>query len=455
MMRRFVAALAGFIMISCSDNPAAPAIGRIDVTIEILGRSLDRDGLEIVLEGQTPARVVGTRWLRHLWYELPYSSYRVHLNGLAENCMAEGGSSRVVSLESEAKAVHFTVTCAGTGVDVTLDREGTDFPFAFDVKIGNQPARRISLDETLQVDLEPGQHSVMLTGLLENCIAEGPTVRTVDVKPRDIVPITFAIACSRTPKQMAFVLDTVVNYRAESWIMTADEHGRNIVPIARGRNPVWGPDGRITYSAAECDYYYGTCTGGLETIDPETRSVAVLEHGSAGLMPSWSPDGKLLAFTSVHSGTALLALGANGPTAFRVDGFNARHATWSPDGKRLAFECLTEINRTRICVVDYAAGTPVALTHEPYVDTDPAWTPAGDRIAFTTTRFGTGPSIALMNPDGTEITRVTAGCDPTWSPDAARLIFCGFDGLYSISPDGTQLQRLTTGIHRSPAMRPK
>ncbi len=96
--------------------------------------------------------------------------------------------------------------------------------------------------------------------------------------------------------------------------------------------------------------------------------------------PSWSPDGKRIAFTSGRNG-----IGGNRDIyVMDADGGNQRnltkhpdadwHPVWSPDGKRIAFVSnrSRDLNRD-IYVMDADGSNPRNLTNHPNDDEDPAW----------------------------------------------------------------------------------
>ena len=179
-----------------------------------------------------------------------------------------------------------------------------------------------------------------------------------------------------------------------------------------------------------------------------------------------------------------------------------------PSGTRFAFGCRIDgdsLADEEICLVN-ADGTSFGLlTHNEYLDTYPAWSPQGDRIAYLSwpdstldiwlmdanganrhrfydsgshdgdlswvgnrIAFTTGSRIWLMNDDGTSPTQVTdpprAGewgnavlpfgdYDPRISPDGSRIVFermvddstvHGNYDLFSINQDGTVETRLTS-----------
>jgi Tol biopolymer transport system component len=104
------------------------------------------------------------------------------------------------------------------------------------------------------------------------------------------------------------------------------------------------------------------------------------------------------------------------------------------------------------------------LTTDSVPDTLPAWSPDGRRIAFVR---GTFPDldIYVMNADGSGLTQLTSGpaydSGPAWSPDGTKIAFSsnregGYD-VYSMNPDGTAIANLTgddSGGGFSPAWSP-
>ena len=66
------------------------------------------------------------------------------------------------------------------------------------------------------------------------------------------------------------------------------------------------------------------------------------------------------------------------------------------------------------------------LTVNDAVDSSPAWSPDGRRIAFDSTRDGNF-EIYVMNADGSGVTRLTNNDAwdwyPDWSPDGRRIAF--------------------------------
>ncbi|MCC6404513.1 MAG: PD40 domain-containing protein [Fimbriimonadaceae bacterium] len=117
----------------------------------------------------------------------------------------------------------------------------------------------------------------------------------------------------------------------------------------------------------------------------------------------------------------------------------------SPDGMTLAFSWQGDI-----WTVPSSGGRATRLTVHPADDSNPVWSPVGDRIVFASNRFGSLDAYS-MTPDGDDLHRLTyeAGSEyPTAvSPDGSLVIgysnsFGRLD-LFSVSMKGGDAVRLT------------
>jgi Tol biopolymer transport system component len=83
---------------------------------------------------------------------------------------------------------------------------------------------------------------------------------------------------------------------------------------------------------------------------------------------------------------------------------------------------------------------------------EPAWSPDGTRIAFTSNRTGRS-GIYVMQSDGTQTRRLSISdaddVRPSWSPDGGRIVFArsGLGRLYVIDSDGRNLRAITQGVY--------
>jgi len=164
--------------------------------------------------------------------------------------------------------------------------------------------------------------------------------------------------------------------------------------------------------------------------------------------PVWSPDGRWIACSV---GPTFAGVGARVDIwKFRPDGSGAVNLTegsgasngfpyFSPDGSRLLFRSDREDGDMEIYIMDAKGdadgGDPVRLTRHAGTDTMPAFSPAGDRIGFTSEVEGDFEIHTLeIGPNGQsgEPRRVThsPGRDmhPKFSPDGKWLVFASERG---------------------------
>jgi serine/threonine protein kinase/Tol biopolymer transport system component len=164
--------------------------------------------------------------------------------------------------------------------------------------------------------------------------------------------------------------------------------------------------------------------------------------------PSWSPDGMRLVFVSpchissegrpldISEGpikdAALYLIDADGSNlvALPTEPGGDSEPAWSPDGQRLAFTSLRE-GKPLLYVMDLMDQSVKRLT-EPSPDFDaarqPAWSPFGNQIAFAKKRVDTY-QIWTVTDAGQGLQPISRGGQqywdfaPAWSPDGKALFF--------------------------------
>ncbi len=161
----------------------------------------------------------------------------------------------------------------------------------------------------------------------------------------------------------------------------------------------------------------------------------VTAHKTVSLSPAWSPTGDAVAYTSFFSsrpGVYLVDLLTGRKSPVVTEGtFNAS-PSFSPDGRRIAFARSLPGGNIEIFVADRDGVGLRQLTNARGIDTNPAWSPTGRQIAFTSDRGGS-PQIYIMDSEGTNIERVSRtgryNDGAAWSPDGERVAFAQRAGI--------------------------
>ena len=179
--------------------------------------------------------------------------------------------------------------------------------------------------------------------------------------------------------------------------------------------------------------------------------------------PVWSPDSQQVLFTSEReTGREVFVMNLDGSGQDRLSNNAGRENStpaWSPNGEKIAFTSYQgDLN---ISTINANGSVEIVLTDNPADDASPAWSPDGTKIAFHSWRDGDS-EIYVMNADGTEPERLTfdsaADFEPSWSRDGTKIVFesqrDGERGIYSINTDGTGLTRITHQGDSSPAWSP-
>jgi len=184
---------------------------------------------------------------------------------------------------------------------------------------------------------------------------------------------------------------------------------------------------------------------------------------SINLSPRWSPDGRMIAYTSYRNGNPDLFVlnfdSGRRDVLSAQQGLNATPA-WSPDGQWLVF-AMSASGGTNLFLLPKTGGTPKALTTGPAISVSPSFSPNGRQIVFNSDRGGT-PQIYVIDVDGSNLRRLTFqgsyNASPRWSPRGEKIVFmCQVAGyqVCLINPDGSGLQQLTTaGRNEEPTWSP-
>jgi Tol biopolymer transport system component len=146
--------------------------------------------------------------------------------------------------------------------------------------------------------------------------------------------------------------------------------------------------------------------------------------------PSWSPDGKQMAFYAYRSGNRdVWVLPLDGGPARQLTNDPAADTMprWSPDGREILFLSWRSLP-SGIWIVPAAGGEPRQIDIPAMLHAGPAvWSADGQWVALSLTRPGEAARLWRARVDGSKVEPVTVGAagDPVWSPDGRQLFFLG------------------------------
>ena len=263
----------------------------------------------------------------------------------------------------------------------------------------------------------------------------------------------------------------------EIYVMDADgKHQRRLTNNpASDHSPSWSPDGKRIAFVSDRDGHPDRITGWhtpeIYVMNADGSNPQNLTNNPAeDTSPSWSPDGKRIAFDSNRDGPfnwEIYVMDADGGNLQNLtnnpddDGWpDDRYPSWSPDGQRIVFSARRDGHvenkfavTYEIYVMDSDGGNQQRLTENRKNDESPSWSPDGQRIVFESDRKGEFENydIYVMDSDGGNLQKLTntRGWDTgaSWSPDGNRITFmserAGNTEIYVMNADGGNPQNLT------------
>jgi TolB protein len=356
---------------------------------------------------------------------------------------------------AHADAVHFRIQAGGRDL----------YKMAVPTSLGADSATQQMIREVLGNDLALSGFFKVLDAksTLANLAAEGLTINPPDWKNIGAEGVVKGRATTLgNDVRLEFRLYEVA--RGSEAVLAKDYRG----PKSELRQLVHAWAGEVVRYFTNEDNFFTSQIAFSSSAGKGRRDLWVMDWDGAGahpvtkssqnILPTWSPSGDGLAFTSFLAGKPDLYLMA--PSGGKPRVLSARPglnmgASFSPDGSKVAVT-LSQDGNSEIYLLDAKTGAVLKrLTHSPFIDTSPSFSPDGSRIAFVSDRHGS-PQIWIMAADGSGQTRVTHrgsyNQTPKFCPKADRplIAFTARDekyayDIFTVNIESGEVTRVTEG----------
>jgi eukaryotic-like serine/threonine-protein kinase len=174
-------------------------------------------------------------------------------------------------------------------------------------------------------------------------------------------------------------------------------------------------------------------------VDTGRGTLTRLTFEAHNIEPTFTPDGKRVAFASSRSGPVnLFWIGADGtdaPERLLESPSNQYPDSFSPDGRTLAFTEISPDTSSDIWVLPLDTRTPRPFVRTRFEEDAAAFSPDGRFLAYESNETGRPEVYVRPFPAGTPKWQVSTGegYAPTWSRDGRELFYRDDDGVWAVA----------------------
>ena len=203
-----------------------------------------------------------------------------------------------------------------------------------------------------------------------------------------------------------------------------DREGRQLEKVGEPGpwlGPVLSPDGMRVAAIRGSEIW---------VLDLARGASSRLAQGQRGY-PLWSPDGSRVAYAS-HDGIRVRIANGAGADELLVSGggVGVRPRSWSRNGKFLAYNQTDSKTKQDLWLLPLTGDRkPVAFLQTPFNETEPAFSPDGRLLAYTSDESGTWQVYVQTVPRSAHRWQVStvSGLQPSWRQDGKEMFFVSND----------------------------
>lgn len=237
-------------------------------------------------------------------------------------------------------------------------------------------------------------------------------------------------------------------------LYVADPDGRNAVMVPVGRGAVdnfgWSQDGKQLVFSRVVGDKQGNPAFDLFVYNLETKSTERLTTGEMANTMAWRPGHNQVLYMSIRDGKNTIKMVDTHTKKSKVvleaaEQTQYGHPAFSPDGDRVAMTTYQPGQASHLVTLDLNSGKLAEVTpyHDRQVDTEPAWTPDGQHLIFSSDRGGM-TNLYQIGVDGRGLSKLTntyRGAEmPAVSPDGKSVYFTSYRAM------GSDIFRVPLGI---------
>lgn len=340
-------------------------------------------------------------------------------------------------------------------------------PDGYGVAVDGGSPQATAVDDTRLVQVEPGAHTIALSGQAANCTPHGNTEVQLTVAAGDTATVELSVTCFRDPIAFGRLIDQGAGWQ----VYVMDASGGTAVELTStpgmDNNFLTTVGSAFNPARTHIALQSNDDDDGLGEYDVYVMALnksEVFHRAMPGpeFQPAWSPDGTMIVFAGYEWGGESEIYVAS-PDLSSVEHITPGGTTWdgspvfSPDGSRIAFVRETDIyvmnpDGSGAENISDPTGTRPAGTMDILV----GWSRDGSRILYK--RWAEPPvdeaELWVVDADGSNATALTDktswGASAAFGPDGRIYYtycadnFCETQDVWVMNADGSGAAALTT-----------